>query len=122
MNASIKYAATGVSIVALAVLALWPFLDPSGRKGVLVAAAIAVPIQVIAFAALVRFRGRLKGFLTVWVGGTALRMVVVGTVSFFAIRSGAEGAMPMLLALAGFFFGLLLLEPVYFRLGPNETR
>jgi hypothetical protein len=27
----------------------------------------------------------------------------------------------MLLALAGFFFGLLLLEPIFFRLEPGET-
>jgi len=42
-------------------------------------------------------------------------------VAVVVIRSGTEGAVPMLLALAGFFFGLLLLEPVYFRIGPSET-
>jgi len=121
VNASIKYAATGVSIVALSVLALWPFLDSAGREGILIAAAIALPIQVVAFAMLVKYRGQLNGFLAVWAGGTLLRMFVVGIAALFAIRSGAEGAIPMLLALAGFFFGLLLLEPMYFRLEPTET-
>jgi hypothetical protein len=119
--APMKYAVTGVSIVALSVLALWPFLDPAGREGIVIAAAIALPIQVGAFAALVRYRGQLNGFLAVWVGGTLLRMLVVGLVAVFAIRSGADGGIPMLLALAGFFFGLLLLEPMYFRLEPTET-
>ncbi|MDA0313053.1 MAG: hypothetical protein O2992_13170 [Gemmatimonadetes bacterium] len=121
MSAATKYAASGLAIVALVTLALWPFLDSAGRRGVLTAGAVALPIQVIAFAALVRFRGQLNGFLAVWVGGTLVRMVIVAIVAGFAIRSRAEGAVPMLLALAGFFFGLLLLEPIFFRPEPNET-
>jgi len=120
MSTSLKYAATGTAIVALATLALWPFLDPAGRRGVLIAAAVAIPVQVGAFAGLVRYRGQPNGFLAVWAGGTLLRMVVIGAVAFIAIRSGTEGAIPMLLALAGFFFGLLLLEPMYFKLSTNE--
>jgi len=111
-----------VLIVALVVLALWPFLDPTGRRGVLMAAAIAVPIQIAVFAALLRFRGQMNGFLAVWAGGTLLRMAVVGLVAFLAIRSGTDGTVPMLLALAGFFFALLLLEPMYFRPRPTEAR
>lgn len=121
MSAAAKYAGVGLSIVLVTILALWPFLDAAGRQGVLVAAAVAVPVQAIAFAVLLRFRGRLNGFLAAWVGGTMLRMVVLGVVAFIAIRSSAEGAVPMLLALAGFFFALLLLEPMFFRPEPNET-
>jgi len=121
MSASLKYAATGVGAVALIVLGLWPFLDDAGRNGVMVAAAIALPVQVLAFAALNRFRGETTGFLAAWVGGTLFRMVVLAVVAITVIRSGTEGAVPMLLALAGFFFGLLLLEPVYFRIEPNKT-
>ena len=107
--------------MAVTVLALWPILDPADRQGVLVAAAIALPVQILAFSALVRLRGRLNGFLAVWAGGTLLRMFVVGVAAFLAIRSGSDGAIAMLLALAGFFFGLLLLEPVYFRLEPPKA-
>ena len=80
----------------------------------MVAAVIAVPVQVFAFAALNHYRGRLNGFLAVWVGGTFLRMGVIAVVAVVVIRSGMEGAVPMLLALAGFLFGLLLLEPICF--------
>ncbi len=78
-------------------------------------------MQVIAFAALNRYCDHVNGFLAAWVGGTLVRMVVVGVVAFAVTRSGTDGAMATLLALAGFFFGLLLLEPVYFRVEQNNT-
>lgn len=115
MNASLKYASTGGGAIALIVLALWPFLDATARGGVLLAAAIAVPVQLLAFAVLVRYRYRLDGFMAAWVGGTFLRLLVIATVAAVVIRADAEGAVPMLLALAGFFFALLMLEPVYLR-------
>ena len=121
MNPSAKYAATGSLVIALIVVILWPFLEPAGRTGVLAAAAVALPVQVILFWALVSFRAELNGFLAAWVGGTLVRMAVIAGVAFIVISSGMEGAVPMLLALAGFFFGLLLLEPVYFRIGASET-
>lgn len=103
------------------ILALWPALDPAGRRGLLIAAAIALPVQFLAFVGLMKVRGQLNGFLAVWVGGTLLRVVVIGITAFFAIRSGIDGLAPMLLGLAGFFFGLLLLEPVFFRPAAGET-
>tara|TARA_X000001036_G_C19986731_1_gene524584 strand:- start:303 stop:458 length:156 start_codon:yes stop_codon:yes gene_type:complete len=48
-------------------------------------------------------------------------MAVIGIGAVIAINSGADFAIPMLLALAGFFFGLLLLEPFYFRIQSSET-
>jgi len=119
---SARYAVAGVAAVGVSVLALWPLLDSAGRGAVLVAAAVALPIQVAAFAALVRYRGRSKGFLAVWAGGTLVRMTAVLVVGWVVLQSGADGAVVLPLALAGFFFGLLLLEPVYFRLGQNQTR
>lgn len=116
-----RYASTCLAVIAVVSLALWPVLDPAARRGVLTAGSIAFPIQVAAFALLLRFRGRLDGFLAVWAGGTLFRMGVVGLVAFLAIRTDAPGSVAMLLALAGFFFGLLLLEPVYFRPEPRET-
>lgn len=116
---ALRYALTGGVAIAAIVGALWAFLDPAGRTGVLLAGAVALPVQVLAFWALRRFRGRGNAFLAAWVGGTLARMAVVGVVALVVIRSGMDGAVPMLLALAGFFFGLLLLEPVYFRPGPS---
>lgn len=120
MSASLRYAAAAVAVVGLGTLILWPFLEPAGRQGVLVAAAIVLPVQLVAFALLLRFRGRVKGFMAAWAGGMALRALAVGAATLLVIRN-SEGAVPMLLALAGFFFALLLLEPIYFRPEPTET-
>jgi len=122
VSASLRYGVAAAAVVALLTLVLWPFLEPGDRQAVLVAAAVALPIQIVAFAVLVRFRGRVSGFMAAWAGGMAVRAIAVVTVAFFVIRSGAEGAVPMLLALAGFFFALLMLEPVYFRAEPSESR
>ena len=121
MSPSLKYAATGLAGIATFALVLWPFLDPASRNGILLAGAVALPVQVLSFAALHRFREDVNRFLAVWMGGTLVRMGVIAVVAILVIRSGMEGAVPMLLALAGFFFGLLLLEPVYFRPGSKTV-
>ena len=121
MSPAIRYAVTGSGVVAAVLLGLWPFLDGPARRGVLWAAAIAVPVQVIAFGLLQRYRDELNRFLAAWVGGTLARMLVLAVTAFVVVRSGMEGAVPLLLALAGFFFGLLLLEPIYFRSGASKT-
>ena len=121
MSGEAKYAGTGTLGVVLVILGLWPFLDAANRGGLLVAAAVALPVQWLSFAALMRFRGKPNGFLGVWVGGVALRMCVVGLVAFLAVIRDAEGLIALLLALAGFLFGLLLLEPMYFKPEARET-
>ncbi len=115
MSASLKYVGTGAALVAITILALWPVLDADGRTGVLVAAGVALPVQIVAFVLLVRFRSTVNGFLAVWAGGTLVRMGILAVVATVAIRSQMDGAIPMLLALAGFFFALLLIEPLYLR-------
>ena len=116
-----KYAFTGLVGVALITLVFMPFLDSAGRRGLVIAAFIALPIQIAAFAAMLSFRSNWNRFLAVWVGGTLLRMVAIGLAAFVAIRLDLEGLAPMLLALAGFFFGLLLIEPIYLRSENAET-
>ena len=114
-SGSSGYAAVGTAVVGGAVLVLWPFLGPVAREGVAIAALVALPIQIVSFALLVRLRARPHGFLAAWLGGTLLRMVAIGVVAFLVLRSGTDGALAMLLALASFFFALLLLEPLYFK-------
>jgi peptidoglycan/LPS O-acetylase OafA/YrhL len=120
MSSSFRYALVGTALVGLVVLLAWPFLDPVGRRGVAVAAAVALPVQIGSFAALVHLRTRQQPFLIAWVGGTLLRMAAIGVVAVVVVRSG-EGVVPTLMALASFFFGLLLLEPMYFRAGQGEA-
>lgn len=121
MSASLRYGVAAVAVVGLGTLALWPFLEPAGRRGVLVAASVALPVQLLAFSILIRFRGRVKGFVAAWAGGMAVRGLALGAVAFVVIRSGGEAVVSTLLALAGFFFVLNLLEPVYFRPESTET-
>jgi hypothetical protein len=122
VSAAVRYSASSVALIGLITLGLWPFLDQAGRMGVLVAATVAVPVQVAAFAVLVRYRGEVKGFMAAWAGGMALRAVALLVVAIVVIRSGTASAIPMLLALAGYFFALLLLEPVYFKADPSGQR
>jgi hypothetical protein len=121
VRASGKYAASAIGVVALVTLVLWPWLDSDARRGVVLAGLIALPVQITAFWLLLRYRDRVNGFLAVWAGGTLVRMAVVAVAATYVIRAGMDGAVTMLLALAGFFFGLLLLEPVFFRLEATET-
>lgn len=79
------------------------------------AALIAYPIQVLAFGLLVRWRDQMDRFLAVWAGGTLVRMAIIGVATFFLIGAERVAPIPTLLALAGFFFGLLLVEPVFFK-------
>lgn len=115
MKAGTAYAATGLVALGLLVLGLWPWLDPAGRNGVLLAAGVAWPVQVGAFAILLRHREEPRRFLAAWVGGTLARMGLVLAAAFVVARVEGVAPVPALLALAGFFFGLLLLEPVFFR-------
>jgi hypothetical protein len=81
----------------------------------LVAALVAYPIQMLAFFLLVRFWGDRKRFLLVWLGGTVGRMGVVLVAALALTRVEGLAPAPTLLGLAGFFFGLLLLEPLFLR-------
>jgi hypothetical protein len=121
MSISVRYGTASLVVVALVTVARWSFLDAAGRSGVLAAALVAFPVQVAAFAMLVRQKGRTQGFMAAWAGGMALRAVALLVVTFLVVRSGTSSAIPMLLSLAGFFFALLLLEGVYFKAAPASV-
>jgi hypothetical protein len=112
-----KYGVAAVLLVAAVTLVLWPFLDQPSRRGVLTAGLIALPVQLFAFATLVRYRGRANGFMAAWAGGMAVRALVVVITAVAVIRTQAAGAIALLLSLAGFFFALLMLEAPFFRKG-----
>lgn len=115
MSPSLRYAGAAVLLVGVIILLLWPFLGAAARTGVLTAGLIALPVQIAAFSVLVRYRGRTEGFMAAWAGGMALRAIAVVVAAVVVVRSGADSAVPLLLALPGFFFALLLIEPIYFK-------
>jgi hypothetical protein len=119
MSASVRYGAASVTLIGALTLVAWPFLESPGRAGVLVAAAMALPIQVASFALLSRFRHHIKAFLAVWVGSTLVRMAALGATALLFLPTGVVGLAPALVALATFFIALVFLEPRYLRHGAN---
>ena len=115
MRALGRYALTGLLMIAVAVAALFPFLGDEARKGVLLAAAVAYPVQITAFGLLLRSRGDPSRFFVWWGAGVAVRIGVVIIIGLIALRIESLEAEPLLLSLAGFFFGLLLIEPAFFK-------
>lgn len=122
MTRTVRYGGVAASLLLLVIAGLWPWVAPSARTGILVAAGVAYPVQVTAFGFLVRFWGEGKRFLLVWMGGTVVRMGVLLLAALAVSRMEALPPAPTLLAMAGFFFGLLLLEPLFLRpRGPEST-
>lgn len=116
-----RYGATGFLLLLIVVTGLWPFLEADGRRGIALAAAVAYPIQLFAFWLLIRYRQEMNRFLVIWAGGTLVRMGVIVVVGLWATRLDNVAPIPMLLALGGFFFVLLLLEPAFFRIQLGEN-
>jgi hypothetical protein len=116
-----RYGGVSLLVILLAVAGLWPWVSSSARAGILFAALVAFAVQMIAFILLVRFWGEGKKFLLVWVGGTVVRMGVILLAALWVSLREALPPAPTLLALAGFFFGLLLLEPLFLRPGRSES-
>ena len=121
MTPVVRYGATGLLVLLVVATGLWPFLDADGRRGIALAAAVAYPIQLLAFWLLIRYRQEMNRFLAVWAGGTLVRMAVIVGVGLWATRFETVAPIPMLLALGGFFFVLLLLEPAFFRIPLREN-
>ncbi|MED5199936.1 MAG: hypothetical protein VYB51_09040 [Gemmatimonadota bacterium] len=121
MRALGRYALIGLLMIAVAVVALFPFLDDDGRTGILVAAAVAYPVQVVAFGLLLRVRGDPSRFFVWWGAGVAVRVGVVIIIGLVALRIESLGAEVLLLSVAGFFFGLLLIEPAFLKGADRET-
>jgi CDP-diglyceride synthetase len=121
LTQTFRYGGVALLALLLVIAGLWPWVSSSARAGILVAALVAYPVQVIAFFLLARHWGEGKRFLLVWVGGTVVRMGVILLAALVVSRMESLPPAPTLLALAGFFFGLLLLEPLFLRPGRSES-
>ena len=122
MRALGRYAFTGLLAVAVVTIALWWFLDDAGRRGILAAAGIAYPVQVAVFALLLRARTEPSRFLIWWAAGVLARIGVVIAVGIVASRLESIQPAALLLGLVGFFFGLLLMEPAFFKAPSKDMR
>ena len=121
MRALVRYALAGLLMIAVAISALFPFLADEGRTGVVLAAGIAYPVQVTAFGVLLRARREPSRFFVWWGVGVAVRIGVVIIVGLVALRVEFRGAEALLLSLAGFFFGLLLIEPAFLKAADEDA-
>ena len=117
MTPIVRYALACAGVVGTAVLVAAVTLDGPGVVGVLAAAGVALPVQIGAFAALTRVRVGTNAFLAAWVGGTAIRMAVVGLAGWALVSSPRFPPLSTLLGLAGFFFVMLLMEPRFLGIG-----
>jgi hypothetical protein len=115
------YAVLSAGFTAVATLAAWPFLDLAGRRGVMFAVALALPLQLALFGGLIAQPSGSPGFLAVKVGGTLLRLAVVGIATLVVAGNESIDTLTALLALAGLLFVLLLLEPWVLRGRGQET-
>jgi len=122
LRALVRYALAGFLMIAIAVAALFPFLQDEGRRGVLLAAGVAYPVQIVAFGLLLRARGEPSRFFVWWGVGVAVRIGVVVVAGLVALRIESLGAEALLLSLAGFFFGLLLIEPAFLKAADRDPR
>lgn len=121
MREWLRYGLWGLILVGLGVAVPWAWLGPEARRGLLIGASVAFPIQWVAFGLLLKFRQKANAFLAVWAGGTLVRMGTVLAAGFLLLRVESADPTALLLALAGFFFGMLLLEPFFLRTGTAES-
>lgn len=124
MSAVARYALVSFLVVGLGCAVLLATLDEVGGRGALLAAGIAVPVQILAFSLLIGARADATRFLLWWATGIAIRVVVVVVAAVVSSGFDRVGRPSFVLSLIGFFFVLLLLEPVFLkgeRRGVNTT-
>ncbi len=111
------YVSAGAAVIVLVVAGLALVLSPEAVRAVAWMGALAWLVQSVLFAPLLAARKRLAVFFVAWGGGTLVRLGVIGGAAWWLYRTRALPLAASLLSLAGFLFLLLLLEPVFFRLG-----
>lgn len=115
MKALGQYSIVALLILVVLVGALWPLFDAAGHSSLLVAAGVALLVQVGAFALIVPAFGHATQFLLRWGLGMLARMGVVAALGLSLHRFEDLDPSVLLLAVCGFLFTLLLLEPMFFR-------
>lgn len=110
MSSWVRYAAPALILTLVVVGVGWPWLDAPGRRGLLLAAGTALPLQLVLFGILLAQQGRGTRFLAAWAGGSLLRMGAVGVVAGVVWVREDVSPLSALLTLVGLLVGLLVLE------------
>jgi hypothetical protein len=97
-----------MGLLALVALLLAVFRGPGGRRAVLVSLAIALVVQVVAFA-LARLAAP-GNVLKAWGVGTVLRFVTLVVYALVLIKPLGLPAVPALMSLVSLFFVTTVLE------------
>lgn len=113
MRALPRYTVVTSLVVVLFLVIGAPFLDASGRIGLLIAAAVTLPLQIGLFALLVGARHDSMRFMASWGLGVLGRMIVVGIVGISIRALDTVDPTVTILSTVGLFFIFLLLEPVF---------
>lgn len=121
MKALPRYTVVSSSIAALLVLVALPFLGPSGRAGLLVAAVVTLPPQVGLFALLVRAQGDSNRFMAFWGLGMLGRMLILALVGLSIRFFETVDPTVTILSTVGLLFIFLLLEPVFLNRDEQAT-
>ena len=116
-----RYALAALIVVVLGIGSLWMLLDEAGRRGCLMAGLVAYPVQVAAFWLLLRARREATRFLVWWGAGIGLRVSVVVAAGVASRSLRATDPAALVLSLVGFFFILLLIEPIFLKVGREEA-
>lgn len=114
MRALLAYGAASAGLLAVMALGVVLVVGPADAAGVRLAAVVAWPVQLAAFAALVKGREGM-GFMAAWTGGMALRFAAVVGAALWVTRADGPDPASLLVSLVGFVIVLTLLEPLFLR-------
>jgi hypothetical protein len=111
-----RYALVSSLVLLAGIAGLSLVVAAGAMPAVLLAAGLALAVQVAAFSLIVMLRHTPRGFLLAWGAGMLLRFAVVIGGGLLLVRAGFP-RLPLLLGLVGFVFALLLLELVFLHRG-----
>jgi hypothetical protein len=102
-----------VAGVGMVGLVAWAFTDATGRQTVLVSAAVAVAVQMAAFAVARSLRG--KHLLLGWGLGSLVRLISLVLYAVIVARLWRAPITPALLSYVGMLFVTTVVEPLFLR-------
>lgn len=105
-----RYSIWSFAIVLTVVALGWLLLDEAGRRGLALAGAIVLPVQVGSFAALSTVSPGTSHFLGVWIGSSVIRFSVIGAGALVISGMESVNLLVALFGMAGLFLVLMFLE------------